>query len=159
MAESWTVNSDFTLEAYLKRVRELYREHRYLTFPPPRIGEDRSLLQNSLFHVWLTEFAAHLTPCHPKEVTPGMLAGIKRTVKQMYYHYSHADFMIQYVECPLTGRIKKDFTSSASWKRGEMFDVLTWLQLFAADKGCVLESKGEFRKLQREAEGIHEANA
>lgn len=150
MTEAFTVNSEVTLAGYLQKVRKDYMEHRYVTYPAPRIGPDRSLDQNALFHVWLTEFAAHLTPCHKSEVTPGMLEGIKRSVKQMFYRESGYEWMVHAVKCPLTGREKKDWSSSKSWKRGEMFLVLTWLQMFAAEQGCILESKGQFHKLQRE---------
>lgn len=150
MSEPFVVNSETALAAYLQKVRKDFMEHRYLTYPAPRIGPDRSLDQNALLHVWLTEFAAHLTPCHKSEVTAGMLEGIKRSVKQMFYRESGYDWMVHTVRCPLTGREKKDWSSSKSWKRGEMFMFLTWLQMFAATHGCILESKGQFQKLQRE---------
>lgn len=151
MSDATTVNSDVTLAIYLNKVRAEFMEHRYLTYPAPRIGMDRSIDQNALFHVWLTEFAAHLTPCHKREVTPGMLEGIKRSMKQKFYQETGYDWMIHTVKCPLTGREKKDWASSKSWKRGEMFMVLSWLQMFAADHGCILESKGKFHQYQREA--------
>lgn len=150
MPEHWTVNSEQTKAAFKAQVDRWWDEHKYLTFDAPRVGPDRSIPQNSLFHVFLTEYAAHLTPCHPKEVTAGMLEGIKRSVKGMYYSETSDAFMVHKVYCPLTKRQKTDFTSSKSWKRGEMFNVLTWLQCHAAERGCILESKGEFSKLQRE---------
>lgn len=150
MGEAWTVNSEATLAGYLQKVRKDFMEHRYLTYPAPRIGPDRSLDQNALLHVWLTEFAAELAGCHKREVTRGMLEGIKRSMKEMFYRESGEPWMIHIVKCPLTGREKKDWSSSADWKRGEMFMFLSWLQMFAATHGCILESKGQFQKLQRE---------
>lgn len=150
MGEVWTVNSEHTKESYKQHVDTLFAEHKYLTFPKPRIGPDRSLDQNALLHVWLTEFAAHLTKCHKSEITPGMLEGIKRSMKGMYHQETQLGHMTHKVVCPLTGREKTDFTSSRSWKRGEMFDFLNWLQAFAAQQGCILESKGEHAKLTRE---------
>ena len=151
MGESFTVNSEHTKQAYKAYVDRVYDESKYATFSPPRIGPDRSINQNSLFHVWLTEFAAHLAKCHKSEVTKGMLAGIKFTAKELYYRHSSYFWMIHTVSSPLTGRNKTDYTSSGSWHRGEMFDVLNWLQMFAAEQGCVLESRGEHAKLKREA--------
>lgn len=148
--ESWTVNSEPTVRAFCEHVNKLFAEHKYLTFPKPRIGPDRSIDQNSLAHLWLTELASHLAKCHRSEVTPGMLEGMKRTAKGLYYRETQAGHMIHVVRCPLTGREKTDYTTSAGWKRGEMFDFLNWLQSFAAQQGCILESRGEHAKLTRE---------
>ena len=153
MGESWTVNSEHSKKAYIAQVERDFAEHKYLTYSPPRIGVDRSIDQNSLLHFWLTEFAAFLTPCHKKEVTPGMLEGMKKSIKGLFYRENPYEWMLHKVVCPLTKREKVDYTSSASWKQGEMFVVLTWLQNFAATQGCVLESKGEFNKLQRKSNG------
>lgn len=150
MGEFWVVNSEPSKKAYIACVEADYAEHKYLTYPKARIGVDRSIGQNSLFHLWLSEFAAFLTPCHYKEVTPGMLSGIKRTMKKLFYQEFHDSWMIHTVICPLTKQEKKDFTSSKSWKQPEMYKVLTWLQMYAAEHCCILESKGEFAKLQRE---------
>lgn len=153
MGEAFTVNSVQTKAAYHAYVDRTWEEHKWLTFLPPRIGEDRSIPQNNLFHVWLTEYAAFLTPCHTKEVTAGMLKGIKRSAKGLFYREYGYEWMVHKVICPLTKREKTDYTSSSSWAHGEMFMVLTWLQNFAGSQGCILESKGQFKKLQREQNG------
>ena len=61
--------------------------------------------------------------------------------------------MIHEVVNPRNGDTKKDYTSSARWLRGEMFLVLTWMQMIAAEDGLILEAKGQFSKLQREHNG------
>jgi len=151
MGEQWRINSEQTKRAFHDQVDRWFDEHKYITFSPPRLGEDRSIDQNSLFHVWLTDLAAYLTPCHKKEVTEGMIEGIKKTIKGLFYRENPFEWMIHRVFCPLTKREKIDYTSSKSWKVGEMYLVLTWLQIFAAQQGCVLESKGELAKRQRES--------
>ena len=150
MSQAWTTNSESTFSAFITNARKLYDEHKYLTWPAPRIGPDRSLNQNSLLHVWLTEYAAHLARVDKRDVCKGLLAGMKRATKGRYYAYSGESFMVHTITDPLTGRSKQDYTSSKDWKRGEMFAVLTWLQMEAANDGLILESKGEFNKLQRE---------
>lgn len=154
MGEAWTVNDDRKRIAYHAYVDEMYCLHKYLTFPAPRIGADRSLDQNALLHVWLTEFCCHLAQCHKSQVTEGMIEGLKRSMKGLFYATYAYSWMVHDVVCALTGRTKKDFTSSKNWKRGEMFIFLDWFQNFAATKGCILESKGEFAKLKRESEGV-----
>ena len=58
--------------------------------------------------------------------------------------------MVYETESILTGEIKRGYTSSGKWLRGEMYSVLCWFQAFAAQRGCILEAKGEFAKLKRE---------
>lgn len=79
-----------------------------------------------------------------------MVEGIKKTIKGLFYRENPYEWMVHKVICPLTKREKTDYTSSASWMVGEMYLVLTWMQIFAAQQGCILESKGEFAKRQRE---------
>lgn len=152
MGESFTVNSDEKYTAFCVHVKRLYEEKKYLTFSPPRIGPDRSIDQNSLFHVWLTEYAAHLLRKDKRDVTKGELAGMKRTAKREFYLETRAPHMVHDVVCPKTGERKRDFTSSGDWARRDMFEFLTWMQAMAAHDGFVLESKGEHAKLKREAE-------
>jgi len=150
MGEAWVLNSDTSKKAFIANVEKLYDEHKYLTYGAPRIGADRSLGQNALLHCWLTDFGCHLAKCHYTQFTDGMMEGIKKTMKGLFYREYPYEWMVHEVVCPLTKRKKTDYTSSSKWKQGECFLVLTWLQNFAATQGCVLESKGEFQKLQRE---------
>lgn len=150
--ETFTVNSATSAMAFYRHVQELFAQHKYLTFTL-RIGEKRSLDQNALLHVWLTEYAAHLLDKDKRQVTRGELEGMKRHAKRMYYaeHGEQcASWMIHEVVNPAdTSQRKRDFTSSTTWKRGEMYLFLTWLQMKAAMDGLVLESKGEYAELQR----------
>lgn len=149
MGKSWVINSEISKKAFIANLEKLFSEHKYITYAAPRIGADRSLGQNALLHLWLTDFGCYLAKCHYTEFTDGMMEGIKKSVKGLFYREYPYEWMIHDVKCPITKRSKKDYTSSSKWKQGEMFLVLTWLQDFAAKKGCVLESKGEFQKLQR----------
>lgn len=152
--ETWTINSDSSLKAFLSHIDKLYREHKYITYASPRIGADRSLGQNALFHVWVTEYAAFKTGVHKRMISKGLLAGTKRIIKK---HFtldnpdSHSWMVFELIN-PVNGEKKKDYTSSADWRKGEMFTVLTWFQMRAAEDGLIMESKGEFAKLQREAQ-------
>ncbi len=146
----FTVNSDHSSQAFKVWADELYAEHKYITWSTPRIGADRSLDQNALFHVWLTEYAAHLLKIPKNEVSKGVIEGMKRTVKAKFLAETACAFMIHEVHSPMTGDKKNDYTSSADWKTGEMFMVLERLQMYAAEQGLVLEAKGQHAKLKRE---------
>lgn len=153
MAEHWIVNSEHSEIAFIAKLRELRAEHGYITFGAPRIGKDRSLSANSLFHVWATEYAAHLLKKDKKSVTKGELAGMKRIIKQRFNAANPNNFMVHEVVDPFTGNSKRDYTSSADYKVGELFMVMEWLQLHAANDGLILESIGQYEKLQRTAKG------
>jgi len=149
LTEPYKCDSVLTKEAYKAQVDRWFDEYHYITFPPPRFGVDRSIDQNSLFHMWLTDIAAFLTPCHKKQVTKEMREGTKRTIKGMYHQYSQAPWMICVIHCSITKRQKNDYTSSADWKRGEIFLVLNFMQMWAATIGLILESRGEHAALTR----------
>lgn len=152
MSESWIVNSDHTQAAFIANLKKLRSEHGYVTFTEPRIGKDRSIDQNALLHVWLYEYAAHLLGVPKAEVTKGVIEGLKFEVKKRFNQHHPNNFMIHNVFNPITKQSKKDYTSSGSWKRGEMYMVLVWLQMYAANDGLILEAKGVFAKLKRESE-------
>lgn len=156
MGESWTINSEPTKVAFIKNVERLFEEHKYITFSSPRIGPDRSIDQNSLFHMWLTIYAAHLLKKDKRDVNKGELEGMKREAKARYTaeHPDSKQWMTHTVVSPFDNKkVKLDYTSSKSWKTGEMYMVLTWLQMMAAGDGLILEAKGEFAKRQRKANG------
>lgn len=151
MKESWSINSAHSLMAFNKIVEGLYKEHKYITFSAPRIGRDRSLDQNALFHVWVTEYVAYRLQIHKKEATKGLIEGMKQIIKKRFTatHPQAYEWMVFEVVNPFNGKTKKEYTSSSDWKKGEMFLVLTWFQMVAAEDGLILESKGQFEKLQR----------
>jgi len=151
--KTFVVNSAPALIALSKLVQELFVEHKYVTFTW-RIGQDRSLDQNSLFHCWLTEYAAHLAGITKKQVTPGMIEFTKRKCKKAYYALTGAPWMLTKLVDPVTGEEGDTiYASSKDYKVGEMFLFLTWLQNHAANDGCILESLGQYAKLQRESSG------
>jgi hypothetical protein len=150
MPESWVINSDHSEAAFIANVKKLRAEHKYITYSAPRIGADRSIDQNALFHVWATEYAAFLLKKSKKEVSSGELDGMKRIIKREYCRAHPNHFMVHEIVNPRTGETKKDYTSSANWKSGEMFMVLEWMQMQAAHDGLILESIGQYAKFQRE---------
>lgn len=149
MPEFWTINSEHTEAAFIAHIKALRAEHGYITYSAPRIGADRSLDQNALFHVWATEYAGHLLKKHTTEITTGELEGMKRAIKLKYNAQRPNNFIVCEIVNPFDGTTKKDVSSSKTWRRGEMFDVLSWLQMMAANDGLALESRGEYQKLQR----------
>jgi hypothetical protein len=156
MAEQFIVNSLASRMAINKWIDDLYAKHGYITFSEPRIGADRSLDQNALFHVWLTLYIAYSLKIDKREVSKGLIQGMKDMVKRNFTakYPDCYPWMVFEVLCPITREVTRtDYTSSSDWKKGEMFQVLTWFQMTAAEDGCILESKGQFAKNQRISNG------
>ena len=155
MTEQFIVNSLASRMAINKWIDDLYAKHGYITFSEPRIGADRSLDQNALLHVWLSEYCAFTLKVHKKEVSKGLIQGMKDLVKQKFTARFPDSFswMVYDVINPITKETRQAYTSSKTWKSGEMFQVLTWFQMTAAEDGLILESKGNFAKLQRISNG------
>lgn len=147
--EPIVINGDHALMAACAKLTEMYHQHKYITIASVRIGADRSLSQSALMHVWLTECAAHYLSKHRKAVTPTDLEGMKRAAKARFYVEHKQPWMFHEIYNPWTNEKKKDYTSSASWKTGEMTMFLDWLQNVAATDGIVLEAIGEYAKLSR----------
>lgn len=150
--QSWTVNSDASLEACKKWLSDLYAEHKYLTVAKPRLGKDRSLTQNNLFHAWITEMVAWSERKDSRDVDDSEKLSMKKHVKKKFlqsYPECYSWVVIEYKDRE-TKQVKKDLRSSAKYKTGEMFMMLTFMQDWCAMAGLHLESKGEFAKKQRE---------
>jgi hypothetical protein len=147
--KTWIVNSAMDLIAFPAHIIELFKVNKYITFTW-RFGPDRSLDSNALLHVWLTEYAAHLLNKSKKQVTEAEIEGIKKIAKRKYYSETGAEWMVVKPVDPWTGEEGTPvLRSSKNYKRGEMFLFLTWLQMTAANDGLVLESLGEYARLQR----------
>ena len=122
MDKQWIINSAHSLQAFNKVAEGLFREHKYITFSAPRIGKDRSLNQNALFHVWCSEYVAYRLDITRKNVTEGMLQGMKEIVKNRFTAtHPDAKFMAVEIVNPFNGKKKMGYASSKSWKKGEMF--------------------------------------
>jgi hypothetical protein len=148
---TFVVNSAMSFKAFCAWVWDEWTKHKFLTFTF-RIGEDRSLDQNALLYVWLTEYAAHLAGIHKKAVTKGMVEFLKRRAKKDYYTETGFDWMLDKLIDPETGTEGSNYYASTSdYRVGEMFLFLTWLQNTAANDGIVLESRGQYKRLQKEA--------
>lgn len=150
MREGFLVNSESSKAAYHAQIDDDFEKEKYLTYPPPRKGKDRSIDQNSLFHLFCSMWIAHKLGKHYKQVEKFEMAGMKRTVKKLYYiAHPEAHWMLQVITDYTTGERRKDYTSSKDWLAGEMFQVLEFMQNVAAEQGLILESRGEFNRLQQ----------
>lgn len=150
---TYVVNSFPSAVAFAQFVQAMWQEKRWLTFTW-RIGEDRSLDQNALFHVWLSIYAGHILKKDRKQVSKAEREGMKRIAKKKFYaQFGYPWMLIKPINPFTLEEGRPQYSSSSDYKTGEMFQMLTWLQMQAANDGCVLESLGEFQKLQRKNAG------
>lgn len=167
MGISHTVNSEATKAFMHKQIDNDFEQHKYSTYEC-RYGADRSIDQNALFHVWALEYGCFLAKMPTKGldqlVREGIIEGMKRAAKKRFYQEFRYSWMVFSKIMPVQKSWRnlwqaqdqniKDFRSSKNYKTPEMFEFLTWLQATAINDGCLLESKGQFDKKQREAKGI-----
>lgn len=147
MASNFTVNSSQSLAKAHAMLDQHFKECGYTQYQFKH-DAPATLPMNKLLHAWLTEFAAHLIRCKPEDIDDGAVKGIKRTMKLACYHETARPFLVCRITCPLTGKSKMDVTSTAEWSRGDKCFFLDFLQAYAAQKGLILESRGEYKKLK-----------
>lgn len=145
--QKWLIRNDFQLEQFVSNVRDLFAQHKRLVFSPPEMGAGRSLDQNALFHVWMREYAGHLTKTAPNLVPTGVIEGMKRHCKVMFYNETRANWIMTNIVNPKTGQSKKDVVSTKHLSKSHMFEFMEWIQASAANDGLILESKGEYQEL------------
>jgi len=152
MSEDFIVNSNQSLAFAVNILKANFKEKKFTTYSA-RHGEKRSLSQNALFHVWCTEYAAFALKIHKSAVTEGQLEGAKRHFKRAAYNENGWQFLIIKLYNIESGEERKDFRSSTKYTHPEMFQFLTWVQAYAIDRGCLLESKGKFKHDQEKQNG------
>ena len=144
----FTVNSARTLADAHKWLDDNFKTEGFTRYKC-RHGSSATVPMNRLMHAWLTEFAAHLAGCDACEVGEENLDGLKRSMKRCCYLETSEKYLVYRITCPLTQKSKLELTSSAKWDKASKSHFLTWLQAFAATKGLLLESKGEFAELKK----------
>jgi len=147
----WLIRNELQLEHFIGDVTDLFKKHKRLLFEFPEVGgEDRSMDQNALFHVWIKQYAAHLLKKSPQLVATGEMEGMKRHAKIMFYKDTRNEWMLNKIVNPKTGESKNDVRSTKGLSKAQMFEFMEWLQAMAATDGLILESKGEYQRILEE---------
>ena len=108
----------------------------------------RSLDQNSLFHVWCSEYFNFVTKTEIKDFNykdrNTLMTGFKRGLKRACYADTQWYFLLVKLKDPFTGKEETEAESTRNYTPGEMFQFMEWVQNRAAEDGLILESKGEY---------------
>lgn len=111
----------------------------------------RSLSQNALFHVWITEACKyHYTTAKPEKAD---IEGMKRWMKLGCYTDTKQRWLLTFARNPENDEVKVDYVSSGKWNVGQAHHVMEWMLQFWAEKGLVLEVKGQFQELSEKQNG------
>lgn len=153
MGVAHTINSEHTWKAFVSNARALFDEHKYITYSSPKIGPDRSLTMNALSHVWYSYADKMLQVdcagdtrryCKLHFGVP-MLRGEDEDFRKAY------DLTIKPHDYKTKLGIMDYWPVTSLMSRDQMNRYLTTVQNhYAHEHGLVLESKGEYAKLQRE---------
>lgn len=106
----------------------------------------RSMDQNSLLQVWSREYARHVLK--RDEVTEAEQEAMRITLQRACYAATGWDWLIEHVPDLFTGETKPQRRSTTKFSKGEMTELLSWIQHRAAEDGLILESLGEYAELQ-----------
>jgi hypothetical protein len=124
--EEFVVNSDASHVEFTGMARALFDKHKYLTWKFPKIGPERSLSQNALFHVWARKLVAFYLKKDEKQVTEGELEGCKRMLKRRFYKDNRKDWLTVEILDPMSGQKRMDFRSSRKYSTQQMWEFMFW---------------------------------
>lgn len=102
--------------------------------------------QRSLFHIWVRQMAAKAF--HAKKPTEQQQYAMKVWLLKQCYAETGWPWLIVRVPDQETGEIFVARASTELFDRGQMHQLMSWVQRMAADRGQILESIGEYQELQ-----------
>lgn len=111
-----------------------------------------SLGQKALFHIWCREIASHLMSIDYSQVTEDHEESVKASVKKAAYTHNRWAWLIYTKRDVFTCQEKKDYKSVGSLAIGEMYMLMEFTQMLAAEKGLILEAVGEYKRLKDDSE-------
>jgi len=145
------VNSEPSWTVFVSDSRALYEKHKHVTWAAPRIGEDRSLDQNALSHVWYGQVDKEAPEvigttrryCKLHFGVP-ILRAEEPSFQELY------DRAIKPFDYETKLEIMEIMTVTSLMSRDQMYRYMSTMQVHYAEQGIVLKAKGEYAKLKRE---------
>tara|TARA_S200002703_G_scaffold130424_1_gene117675 strand:- start:47 stop:508 length:462 start_codon:yes stop_codon:yes gene_type:complete len=111
-----------------------------------------SIGQKALFHIWCREMASHFMNIPASSVTEDEEESVKASIKKAAYTQNRWPWMIYTKRDVFTGEEKKDYKSIGSLGVGEMYNLMEFTQMIAAEQGLILEAVGEYKRLKDDSE-------
>jgi len=107
-----------------------------------------SMPQRSLLHIWVKYYAAMRYGENYKSIKDADVKKIKLILKQACYNEHGWSFLTERLINDDTGHSASVLRSIEDYDKGEMFMFMEFVQSYAGNKGLILESIGEYKKLK-----------
>ena len=146
--EHWIVNNPGQLDERLGYFRDhIIKQNIWpICWQAKRYTSPRSMDQNALFWVWAGEFARFLLD--KQKITVAEKEDMAYTLQRRCYADTGWDWLITQRTDLMGGGSRTDRRSTTKFAKGEMMVFLDWVQMQAADRGLILEARGEYQELK-----------
>ena len=134
----WIINSRQTLENLLDWLVDAWNDKKYMRVKIT-FGKTRTMSQNDLFHLWCRQGAKFFKLKGMGKITPE---------EQMKLVFKSMFLGVEDVQVTDKTIIQGQLRETSRLDVGEMHDFMTQVQAWMAEKGCPLESCGEFQELR-----------
>lgn len=143
MGNGCTVDSDSSEENAIKWIKELRKKYGRVKIDFTT-GKSNSWDQKALFHVWLREYYRQK---YNKNPSTDEEKKFKWEVK-IYAYTQGLHFMSESSYSSFLNKEMPRLVSVAKLSTGEMYQLMNFTQMIAAQEGIILEAKGEYKKLK-----------
>lgn len=147
--EAWIARNPGQLRERLEFFRKHLEEQNVwpICWTAKKYTDPRSVDQNALYWLWVTHFAQHLLD--KNRITADEKESMAYTLQRRCYAARGWEWLIETPTDLVTGEEgKPQRRSTKKFLKGEFTMYLEWVQQFAAERGLILESLGEYRELQ-----------
>ena len=120
-----------------------------IVLKPQKYVTPRSMDQNALYWVWVTEYACHLL--NKTKITEEEKQAMSYTLKRHCYKETNWPFLLVDRADLFTNEKKPQAASTSDFSKHQMFDFMCWVQARAADDGLILESQGDYLTMREKA--------
>lgn len=151
LGEFWKANDAMHLKTILGNLESQHQDRGEwpLQIQVKKYADPRSLEQNDLLHVWCKEFTQHVLDKH--KVTEVEKEAMRITLQRHCYVETRWGWLIEEVTDLFTGKVSTQRRSTTKFLKGEMTMFLDWIAKEAANRGLILEARGEYLELQNAA--------
>lgn len=115
------------------------------TFEMKLVRGTRTMSQNSLYQVFARELGEFI---FQREITEAEHEATKIDLQRRCYLDTGWPFLVRKLPAPITGKSKLERMPTSAMDKGDLHQLLNWVQQFAAERGLILEAKGEFQELR-----------
>ena len=144
----WIARNPGELRARLEAFgRQLEKDNLFpICWQSKKYTSPRTMDQNALYWLWVTEFARFLLDRH--KISEREKQDMHYTLQRRCYAATQWEWLISHETDLISGESKVARRSTTKFQKGEMTAYMEWVQIAAADRGLILESQGEYQDLQ-----------